>query len=149
MTDNRPLGALIGVVGGLIVAWLILVLVLVVARPRGATLNRATVTQAARLLPDLIRLLSRLARDPALPRGVRIRIGVVLAYLALPIDVIPDVIPVLGYADDLIVVLIALRSVLRAAGPDAVRTHWPGTTDGCDLIMQLVGGSHRAPPAQG
>lgn len=136
-------------VGGLIVAWLILVLVLVVARPRGANLNGATVTQAARLLPDLIRLLARLARDQSLPRGVRIRLALVLAYLALPIDLIPDVIPVIGYADDLIVVLIGLRSVLRAAGPDAVRAHWPGTQEGFDLVRRLAGGSDRGPPTPG
>jgi hypothetical protein len=53
-----------------------------------------------RLLPDLLRLLRRLATDRALPRGVRIRLALLMAYLAIPIDVIPDFIPVLGYADD-------------------------------------------------
>jgi uncharacterized membrane protein YkvA (DUF1232 family) len=72
-----------------------LIATLVVARPTGDLLQ-----QALRLLPDLLRLLRRLAGDRSLPRGVRVRLWLLLAYLAVPIDVIPDVIPVLGYADD-------------------------------------------------
>ncbi len=68
---------------------------LVIARPRGGLLR-----EALRLLPDVLRLVRRLATDPTLPRGVRIRLGLLLAYLACPIDLIPDFIPVLGYADD-------------------------------------------------
>ena len=82
------------------------------------------------MLPDVLRLLRRLAADKTLPRGVRIRLGLLLAYLAIPIDLIPDFIPVLGYADDAIIVTAVLRSVVRLAGIDAVRRHWPGTDDG-------------------
>jgi uncharacterized membrane protein YkvA (DUF1232 family) len=53
-----------------------------------------------------------------------------LAYLAIPLDLIPDFVPVLGYADDAIIVTAVLRSVVRRAGLHAVRTHWPGTDDG-------------------
>jgi uncharacterized membrane protein YkvA (DUF1232 family) len=50
-----------------------------------------------------------------------------IAYLASLIDLIPDFIPVLGYAEDAIIVAVALRSVIRHAGPDAIERHWPGT----------------------
>jgi len=63
--------------------------------------------ESLRLLPDLVRLLRRLAADPTLPRGVRIRLGLLVVYLASPIDLIPDFVPVLGYADDALVVAIA------------------------------------------
>ena len=94
--------------------------------------------EALRLLPDLVRLLRRLAVDPSLPRGVRIRLILLLAYLLSPVDLIPDFVPVLGYADDIIIVAIGLRSVTRRAGTAAIERHWPGTPQGLQAIRQLA-----------
>jgi uncharacterized membrane protein YkvA (DUF1232 family) len=124
---------LISVAAALLIAWLALVVVLVAVRPRGGLLK-----EALRLLPDVLRLVRRLAADKALPRGVRIRLGLLLAYLAMPIDLIPDFIPVLGYADDAVVVTAVLRGVVRRAGLDAVRAHWPGTDDGFAALTRLT-----------
>ena len=52
------------------------------------------------------------------------------AYLAVPIDLVPDFIPVVGYGDDVVVVALVLRSVTRAAAPEAPTRHWPGSADG-------------------
>ncbi|WP_327104146.1 YkvA family protein [Nonomuraea glycinis] len=122
------------VVGGTALLWLLALVALAVARPRGNLL-----TEAIRLLPDLLRLISRLARDAALPRRVRVRLWLLVAYLALPIDLVPDFIPVLGYADDAIVVALVLRSVVRGAGPQALERHWPGTPDGLAAVRRLAG----------
>jgi uncharacterized membrane protein YkvA (DUF1232 family) len=70
---------------------------------------------------------------------VRVRLWLLLGYLAMPIDLVPDVIPVIGYADDAIVVALVLRSVVRRAGPDAVVRHWPGTPDGLAAVQRLTG----------
>lgn len=137
MTGSFWWDLLIGVGAALLLAWLALVAVLIVARPRGQLLH-----EALRVLPDLLRLIHRLAADKTLPRGVRIRLGLLLAYLAMPIDLIPDFIPVLGYADDAIVVTAVLRSVVRSAGVDAVRAHWPGTDDGFAAVARLTGLYH-------
>ena len=94
---------------------------------------------ALRLLPDLVRLLRRLVADPTLPRGVRVRVALLVAYLAMPFDLVPDVVPVLGYADDAVVVALVLRSVVRRAGVDALRRHWPGTPEGLTLLLRLAG----------
>jgi uncharacterized membrane protein YkvA (DUF1232 family) len=96
-------------------------------------------TEAARLLPDLLRLVSRLARDQALPRRVRVVLWLLLGYLASPIDLVPDFVPVIGYADDAVVVALALRSVVRAAGSEPVERHWPGTPDGLAVVRRLAG----------
>jgi uncharacterized membrane protein YkvA (DUF1232 family) len=104
---------------------------------------------ALRLLPDLVRLLRRLAADRSLPHGVRVRLFLLLAYLAAPIDLIPDFVPVLGYADDVLVVALVLRSVIRRAGPDALRRHWPGTPDALRVVLQLSGARPETPPAAG
>jgi uncharacterized membrane protein YkvA (DUF1232 family) len=130
---------LLGAAGGLLLLWLVLLLVLWRATP-----DQARLRDALRLLPDLIRLLRRLAADRSLPRGVRIRLALLLAYLAMPIDLVPDVIPVLGYADDAIITVLALRSVVRRAGPDALARHWPGTPDGLAALHRLAGTSHPA-----
>jgi uncharacterized membrane protein YkvA (DUF1232 family) len=100
--------------------------------------------EAMRLLPDLLRLIRRLAGDSSIGPGVRIRLVLLLAYLASPIDLVPDFIPVLGYADDAIVVAFVLRSVIRAAGPDALDRHWPGSPDGLRLVLRLAGAGRTA-----
>jgi uncharacterized membrane protein YkvA (DUF1232 family) len=81
----------------------------------------------------------RLAADPVLPRGVRVRLWLLLAYLLSPIDLVPDVLPVIGWADDAVVVALVLRSVVRRAGGDALDRHWPGTPDGLTAVRRLVG----------
>jgi uncharacterized membrane protein YkvA (DUF1232 family) len=134
VTGSFWLDLVAGAGAALLLAWVALVVALVLARPRGALL-----TEALRLLPDVLRLIRRLAADPDLPRGVRIRLGALLVYLALPIDLIPDFIPVLGYADDAIIVTAVLRSVVRRAGIGAVRAHWPGTDDGFAALARLTG----------
>jgi uncharacterized membrane protein YkvA (DUF1232 family) len=101
--------------------------------------DTVTMRDALRLLPDLLRLIRRLAADPTVPTGVRVRLGLLIVYLASPIDLVPDFIPVLGYADDAIIIALVLRSVTKSAGPDALRRHWPGTPDGLQLIQQLAG----------
>lgn len=130
----------IGVAIALLAGWALLVIALVVGRPKGGLLK-----EAMRILPDLLRLLHRLAGDRTLPRGVRVRLGLLLAYLAIPFDLIPDFVPVLGYADDAIVVTVVLRSVVRHAGLEAVERHWPGTPDGFAALRRLTGIKPAAP----
>ncbi|MFN3003904.1 YkvA family protein [Mycolicibacterium wolinskyi] len=134
MADAWWVDALIGLAVAVLLSWVVLVIALLVVRPRGNLL-----TEALRLLPDLLRLIPRLAADKSLPRGVRIRLALLVVYLAVPIDLIPDFIPVLGYADDAIIVTWVLRSVVRHAGVDAVRAHWPGSEDGFDAMARLTG----------
>jgi uncharacterized membrane protein YkvA (DUF1232 family) len=117
-----------------VATWGLLVLFLVLVRPKGSLLR-----EAMRLLPDTIRLLRRIATDRSLPRGARVRLWLLFLYLAVPIDLIPDFIPVLGYADDAIIVCAVLRSVVRRAGIDALRRHWPGTEDGFSVLSRLAG----------
>lgn len=123
-----------GVLGGLLLLWVGLIAALWFTRP-----DHLQVREALRLLPDLIRLLRRLAGDPTLPRGVRVWLWLLLVYLAMPFDLVPDFVPVLGYADDAVVVALALRSVTRRAGPSALERHWPGTPDGLAAIRRLAG----------
>ncbi|OBA92892.1 hypothetical protein A5662_20750 [Mycobacteriaceae bacterium 1482268.1] len=134
MTGSFWLDIVIGVAVALVLAWVALVVALAIMRPQGGLLR-----DAARILPDVLRLIRRLAADKSLPSGVRIRLWALLAYLALPFDLIPDFVPVLGYADDAIIVTAVLRSVVRRAGIEAVRAHWPGSDDGFAALCRLTG----------
>jgi uncharacterized membrane protein YkvA (DUF1232 family) len=125
---------LVMLAAGLLLAWLALIVVLLVVRPRGGVLR-----EALRILPDLLRLLPRLATDRALPHRVQAGLAFLLAYLASPIDLVPDFIPVLGYADDVVIVAVALRWVVRRAGAEAMRRNWPGTEDGFAVLCQIAG----------
>jgi uncharacterized membrane protein YkvA (DUF1232 family) len=123
-----------GAAGGVLLLWAALIVALWFVRP-----DELRIRDALRLLPDLVRLLRRLAGDRTLPRGVRIRLWLLLAYLALPFDLVPDFIPVIGYADDAVIVAFALRSVTRRAGPVALDRHWPGSPDGLEAVRRLAG----------
>ncbi len=119
--------------GGLLALWGALLGALWKVRPDQLSLREAT-----RLLPDVVRLLRRLAIDSSLPRGVRVRLWLLFAYLSMPIDLVPDFIPVIGYADDAIIVALALRSVTRRAGAAALERHWPGSPDGLAAVRRLA-----------
>lgn len=123
----------LGLLAGLAVAYLVLICALLWARPRGNVVG-----EALRLIPDVLRLVRRLAADRSLSRGVRWRLGLLLAYLASPIDLVPDFLPVLGFADDAIITALVLRSVVRRAGSDVVARHWPGTPDGLRVVLRLA-----------
>lgn len=129
----------IAIVGGIVLIYaVLLVLLALYARQHPETVG---MKDALRLLPDLLVLLRRLTADRALPRGIRIRLVLLLLYLASPIDLVPDFLPVIGYADDAIIVALVLRSVIRKAGHAPLEQHWPGTPTGLTLIRRLTGTS--------
>jgi uncharacterized membrane protein YkvA (DUF1232 family) len=125
---------LLSVAGAVLITWFALVIVLW-RSGRGV----GGLREAAKMLPDLVRLVSRLARDPDLPRTVRWSSWLVLTYLASPVDLIPDFVPVAGYADDAVVVSLVLRAVVRRAGTQALERHWPGSADGLLIVRRLAG----------
>lgn len=127
----------LSVAAGLVVVWLIMLVLL--WRAQRHQPDKTGFTDALRLIPDVVRLLRRLAADKTLPPAVRFRLWLLLLYLISPIDLVPDFIPVLGYADDAIIVAIALRSTARRAGPEALRQHWPGTPEGLATLLTLAG----------
>jgi uncharacterized membrane protein YkvA (DUF1232 family) len=127
----------IGVVSGLLVLWLLLIAALAwVSRGQA---DKIRMVDALRLGPDVVRLVRRLASDDQVPRKVRVGLGFLLVYLLLPIDLVPDFIPVIGYADDAVIVMLVLRYVTRQAGKDALDRHWPGTPQGLTALRAVIG----------
>jgi uncharacterized membrane protein YkvA (DUF1232 family) len=115
----------------------VLTLVLIVARPKGLGWRGLTV-----FFPNVLRLMRGLYRDPDVPRSVRIRVWIAVVYNIQPINLIPDFVPVIGFADNVVVTAWALRSAVRRAGPDAVARHWPGTPEQFALLLRVA----RLPP---
>ena len=106
-------------------------------------LGRRTDARAwAGFVPDCVILFTRLARDRRVPRRDKWLLVALVGYLSLPFDLVPDFIPVVGVLDDAILVAIVLRTVLRKAGRELVREHWPGPQRSLDLMLRLAG----APP---
>ncbi|WP_414690499.1 YkvA family protein [Nocardioides sp.] len=122
---------------GLLLVWLTLLAGLYVAAHREDDQSRFG--DVLHLAPDVLRLIRGLASDPTLPRSVKWRLSAIVLYLILPIDLVPDFIPVIGYADDALLVALGLRWVVRAAGVEAIDRHWTGTPTGLAVVKTLSG----------
>ena len=105
-------------------------------RPRARSLSRAR--ELVGFLPDCVGLIRRLLRDPRVPRRPKVALWLLLPYLASPIDLIPDFIPVLGHLDDAALVAAALAYVVRRSGREVVEELWPGSAAGLRAILRLA-----------
>src|SRR3954454_24531918 len=100
--------------------------------------RRAEARAWAGFLPDCAVLLRRLMSDPRVPRRHRSAILAALCYVVMPLDLVPEFIPVIGHLDDALVVALALRLVVRSADSDVVTEHWPGPERSLGLLLRLV-----------
>ena len=96
------------------------------------------------IVPDAAVLVARLVRDPRVPRRWKLALLLLGAYLALPFDVVPDVIPIAGQLDDALLLALVLRGVVRAAGEPVVAELWPGPERSLRVVLRLAGKSRRA-----
>ena len=120
-------------VGGCVLLYLAFVLALLLAG------RRQDARALAGFVPDCAILCSRLVRDERLPRRHKLVLGLLVAYLALPFDLVPDFIPVAGQLDDALLVAFALRTILRGSGRQLVQEHWPGPPSSLALVLRLAG----------
>jgi uncharacterized membrane protein YkvA (DUF1232 family) len=101
--------------------------------------RREDARTVARFIPDCVVLISRLAREPRVSRRRKLLLLAVVGYLLLPIDLIPDFIPVAGQLDDAVIVALVLRSLIRSGGAPLVAELWPGPESSLGLILSLAG----------
>jgi uncharacterized membrane protein YkvA (DUF1232 family) len=113
--------------------WLALVALIWLHRP-----SRHLAGAALRLLPDVLRMLRRLVADPATPRRERWLLIGLFAWLASPIDLLPEFLPGIGPLDDIVVAAIVLRWVARRLGREYLRAHWPGSDEGFAMVERLL-----------
>jgi uncharacterized membrane protein YkvA (DUF1232 family) len=127
------------------VAWLLVVAASVLLVYAGFVIamiiagRRGVAHDVARFIPDCFALVRDLLRDPRVPRGHKRLLGVLVAYLALPFDIVPDFIPVAGQLDDALVVALVLRIVLRRSGSALLREHWRGPDSSLAIVLRFAG----------
>ncbi|GAA2551349.1 DUF1232 domain-containing protein [Winogradskya consettensis] len=122
-------------VGSLVASWLVL---LVLAR----RLPPGILRDLAAFIPDCVTTVRRLRRDPRVPRRAKVAIVIAGLWVASPIDLIPEFIPVIGPLDDIVVVALALRYAARQVPRDLILAAWPGEPR---LIHRLLGPAQDAP----
>jgi hypothetical protein len=123
--------SLVGV-GVFLLLYAALVLVLVIGG------RRESARALAGFIPDCIVLCGRLLGDPRVPRRKKVLLVALAGYLALPFDLVPDFIPVAGQLDDVVIVALVLRSLVRGGGEPLVREHWPGPENSLALVLRLA-----------
>jgi uncharacterized membrane protein YkvA (DUF1232 family) len=94
---------------------------------------------AAAFASHCVVLFTRLLRDRELGWGRRLAVLMLLGYLALPFDLVPDFVPVAGQLDDVLVALVALRFVAAGCGRARIETHWPGAPESLRALLRLAG----------
>jgi uncharacterized membrane protein YkvA (DUF1232 family) len=93
----------------------------------------------AGFIPDCAVLVGRLARDRRISRPRRALLLCVLGYLALPIDLVPDFLPVAGQLDDAVLLALALRVLARGANAETIREAWPGPEASLNVVLSAAG----------
>lgn len=127
-------GLLIGL-GVALALWLLLLLALVLLG------KRTHAKELANLLPNLIRLFKGLATDKRVPKGSKWLLVAAAVWLASPIDLLPEFIPILGPLDDVVVAALVLRHLVKRAGTEVVRDHWQGADGTLEMILRVAGGA--------
>jgi uncharacterized membrane protein YkvA (DUF1232 family) len=115
--------------------WVAAVLLLILAGKRSAARELAV------LLPNLVALFRGLLKDSRVPRGTKLLVGLAVAWVISPIDLIPEFVPIAGPLDDAIVAALVLRHVLKRAGREVVEGHWRGDPATLRLILRAAGTS--------
>jgi uncharacterized membrane protein YkvA (DUF1232 family) len=103
--------------------------------------RRTDARAVAGFVPDCAVLMTRLLRDPRVPRRGKVLVAALIPYLAVPFDLVPDFIPVAGQLDDAILVAFVLRRVVRQVGPELLSELWPGPEPSLRIVLRLVGSS--------
>jgi uncharacterized membrane protein YkvA (DUF1232 family) len=124
-------------VGAAAALWLLLVLVLVMlGRYRDAR-------ELAAFVPDCVVLFRRLLADRRVPRSAKVALALLVLYVAMPFDLVPDFIPIVGQLDDAILVAATVAYVARSAGAEVVEELWPGSERGLRVVLAGASASGR------
>jgi uncharacterized membrane protein YkvA (DUF1232 family) len=94
--------------------------------------------EALLAFPRMVKLVGRLIRDPRVPRRAKAFALLALGYVVSPIDLIPDMIPVVGETDDILIVVLALHRLIRSAGHEVVEELWDGPQDILEIVEHAV-----------
>jgi uncharacterized membrane protein YkvA (DUF1232 family) len=129
-----PLAVVIAIVVSLMVVWGLLLVVLWLLRPRGVP-----VRELLGVIPDLIRLTRSLISDGDIPLDVRLVAATAVVWVISPIDLVPEFLPLIGWLDEIVVIILALRYVRRRLGVPALHARWTGSEEGFSILCTVMG----------
>ncbi len=101
--------------------------------------QRSRARAVAGFVPDCAVLFKRLGADPRLQPRHRLAVVLLAGYLVMPLDLVPDFIPIAGQLDDAVLVALVLRWVVRGGGEELVRAHWPGPASSLAVLLRMAG----------
>ena len=119
--------------GCVVASWALLVLL-------ARRLPPGILRDLAAFIPDCVTTVRRLRKDPRVPRRAKVAIVVAGLWVASPIDLIPEFLPVIGPLDDIVVVALALRYAGRQVPREVLLAAWPGEPR---LLERLLGAKAR------
>jgi uncharacterized membrane protein YkvA (DUF1232 family) len=117
----------------LVALWIVLAVLVLGLRAPGQSVG-----ELLRIFPASLRLAGALYRDSTLPASVRWRLRIAVIYNIQPVNLIPDVVPVIGFVDNIAVLVWALRSAVRIAGRDSVGHHWKGSPESLAALYRIL-----------
>jgi uncharacterized membrane protein YkvA (DUF1232 family) len=100
--------------------------------------RRLAARELAVLLPNLVRMCRTLLRDPRVPIGSKVLVGLAVVWFVSPIDLVPEFIPVLGPLDDALLAALVVRRLVKRAGREVVAEAWPGDPATLDRMLRLA-----------
>lgn len=131
MHDTGPVSWLRAVLIGIAVVCSLWLLLYVLARRLPPGLTRDVVG----FLPDCATLMWRLRRDPQVPTRVRVAVVFAGLWVASPVDLIPEFLPVIGPLDDALVVALVLRYAVRRVPREVIVREWPGRAEVIERLL--------------
>ena len=100
---------------------------------------KRTVMYYVKQFPAYIRLLGGLLTDRRVAMLDKLLVAAAIAYIVMPIDIIPDFIPFLGEVDDLYLLIFALQRLISNTGRNVLYAHWTGAVEDLkDLNLQAA-----------
>jgi uncharacterized membrane protein YkvA (DUF1232 family) len=116
----------------LLAIWLVAIVVLVLLG------RKSLARELTALLPNVVCLFRGLLGDERVPRSSKVLLLFGAAWLASPVDLIPEFLPVIGPLDDAVVAALVLRHVVRRAGPEVMRDHWRGDPRTLSVLLRVA-----------
>ncbi|HWC13533.1 MAG TPA: DUF1232 domain-containing protein [Actinomycetota bacterium] len=100
--------------------------------------QQTSLLEYALLLPRLVVLVAKLARDPRVPARSKAMLVLLGGYLVSPVELIPDFLPGIGQVDDIVLVAFTLDQMLNRIPAEIVREHWDGDDDVLELVQEVL-----------
>jgi len=96
------------------------------------------VVEVLLFLPDFVVLIFRLMKDSRVPARAKAKLALFAAYLASPVDIIPDFIPVAGQLDDLVGAVYVIRNIMKSTPREVILEHWSGQADILEAVHKVL-----------